>query len=135
MEDVQGYKKCRTLRPESQVFSWLVAREGGKAKYGGMSEERCFQWGEGGVDMSVLCTADSGTGETPSSPSHPLLGKDGLLRNHGWLREMCPTHEAKRAWLGFSHKRETEEIFRKSIGRLEVRERKGLLPSKRSVGN
>lgn len=135
MEDVQGYKKCRTLRPVSQVFSWLVAREGGKAKDGGMSEESCFQQREGGVDMSVLCTADSRTGETTNSPSHPLLGKYGLLSNHGRLRETCPTYEARGAWLGFSHKRETEEIFGKSIEGLEVRERKGFLPSKGSVGN
>lgn len=91
--------------------------------------------GEREVDISVLCTADSRAGETPNSPSHPLLGKDGLLRNHGWLRETCPTHEAERAWLGFSHKRETEETFRKSITGLKVRERKGFLLSKSSAGN
>lgn len=90
---------------------------------------------EGRVDMSVLCTADSRTGESPSSPSHPLLGKDWLLRNHGWLRETCSTHEAERTWLVFSHKRETEEIFRKSIRGLEVRGRKRLLPAKGSIGS
>lgn len=99
------------------------------------AKERCFQWREGSVDMSVLCTADPRTGETPNSPSHPLSGKDGLLRNHGWLRETCPTHGAERAWPGFSHKRETEEIFRKYIGALEVRERKGLPPAKGSACN
>lgn len=77
MEDVQGYKKCRTLRPGSEVYFWLVARKGGKAKDGGMSQERCSQWREEGVDVSVLCTADSRTGETPILPVTPCWGKMG----------------------------------------------------------
>lgn len=85
----------------------------------------------GSVDMCSALLIPS----APSSPSLFPLGKDGLLRNRGWLQETCPTQEAERVWLGFFHKWETEEIFRKSIGGLEVRQRKGLLPAKDRVGN
>lgn len=83
MEDGQGYQKCRTPRTGSQVDFWLGIRKGGKAKGAEMSQERCSQCREGKVDASELCSADSRTGETPGSPSPPLLGKDGLFRNHG----------------------------------------------------
>lgn len=50
----------------------------------GISWARCFQWREASVHAIVLCWVLAGN--MASSSSRPLLGKDGLIRNHGLVR-------------------------------------------------